>query len=335
MDIINKIDVHHHPFPLQYVNAIKKAGIKKTLGVDFPVWTPETSLKVMDNNGIKIAILSITAPGVYSPDPITTNFTDSLSQQLSRMSNEIIAETKSRYPERFGGFATIPMLNPVHAIEELNYALDHLHLDGVCLMTNYNGKYLGDDLFDPFFKELNKRKTVVYIHPASPRKHIDSSMTKIPDALIEAPFETTRAVTNLMFQGVLDKYPDIQYILSHGGGTIPFLAWRLSMIAYNGISPELTNTLIKKGEPIKGLKLLKKMYYDTALVSGIPALKALQSFVGTKKLVFGSDFYVAKEIAPIITQNLIKDGEFTVQSLKEVQYGNCLELFPQFIKYFK
>jgi len=333
MNAINKIDVHHHPFPIQYVNAIKKAGIKKTLGVDFPIWTPDTSLKVMDDNEIKTAILSITAPGVYSPDP-NVCFPDSLSKDLSRMTNEIIAETKKQFPGRFGGFATIPMLNPEHAIEELNYAIDYLKLDGVCLMTNYNGIYLGDDIFDPFFNELNRKKIIVYIHPASPRKGLDSGMKDIPDALIEAPFDTTRAITNLMFRGVLEKYSDIKYILSHGGGTIPFLAWRLSMIAYKGISPQLVNVLIKKGEPTKGLELLKKMYYDTALVSGTPALKALLHFVDPKKLVFGSDFYVAKELAPIITQNLTKDGEFTVQTLQDMQYGNCLELFPQFKKYF-
>jgi predicted TIM-barrel fold metal-dependent hydrolase len=334
MNAINKIDVHHHPFPIQYVNAIKKVGIKKTLGVDFPIWTPETSLKVMDDNGIRTAILSITAPGVYSPDPDIC-FPDSLSRQLSRVTNEIIAEIKEQYPERFGGFATIPMLNPEHAIEELNYAIDHLKLDGVCLMSNYRGTYLGDEIFDPFFKELNKRKTVVYIHPASPKKDLASKITEIPDAIIEAPFDTTRAVTNLMFRGSLEKYSEIKYILSHGGGTIPFLAWRLSAIAYKGINSELADALIKEGEPTKGLELLKKMYYDTALVSGRDAIEALQHFVGSKNIVFGSDFYVAKEVSPTVTKNFIKNGDFTAQSLKDMQYGNCLELFPHFKKYYE
>ena len=333
MEPINKIDVHHHPFPVQYVNAIKQAGVKKSLGFDFPIWTPEASLKVMDNTGIKIAMLSITAPGVYSSDP-EASFSEALSKDLSRMTNEIIAETKEQYPERFGGFATIPMLNPKDAIEELHYAMDCLKLDGVCLMTNYNGIYLGDTLFDPFFKELNKRKTVVYIHPSSLRKHPDSSL-QIPDAFIEAPFESTRVATNLLFQGTLEKYPDIKYILSHGGGAIPFLAWRLSAMAYKGVNKELADVLMKEGKPTKGLQLLKQMYYDTALVSGKAALKALQEFVDPENIVFGSDFYIAKAVAPTVIKNLTEDGEFSEQALKGMEYANCLNLFPQFKKYYE
>lgn len=333
MEPINKIDVHHHPFPVEYIHAIKQAGVKKSLGFDFPVWTPEASLKVMDENSIKIAMLSITAPGVYSSDP-EAPFSETLSRYLSRMTNEIIAETKKQYPERFGGFATIPMLNAEDAIEELYYAMDYLKLDGVCLMTNYNGVYLGDTLFDPFFKELNKRKAVVYIHPSSLRKHPDSSL-QIPDAFIEAPFESTRVATNFLFQGTLEKYPDIKYILSHGGGTIPFLAWRLSAMAYKGVNKNLADVLMKDGKPTKGLQLLKQMYYDTALVSGKAALKALQEFVSPENLVFGSDFYIAKAVAPTVIKNLTKDGEFSEQALKGMEYANCLNLFPQFKKYYE
>lgn len=333
MNTISKIDVHHHPFPVEYVNAIKQAGVKKSLGFDFPTWTPEDSLKVMDETGINIAILSITAPGVYSSNP-EVPFSETLSKYLSRMTNEIIAETKEQYPKRFGGFATIPMLNSEDAIDELNYSMDCLKLDGVCLMTNYNGIYLGDALFAPFFKELNKRKAVVSIHPSPLRKHPDSRL-QIPDAFIEAPFETTRVATNFLLQGTLEKYPDIKYILSHGGGAIPFLAWRLSAMAYKGVNKDLADALIKEGKPTKGLQLLKQMYYDTALVSGKAALKALQEFVGPKNLVFGSDFYIAKTVAPTVIKNLTEYGEFSEQALKDMEYANCLNLFPQFKKYYE
>jgi 6-methylsalicylate decarboxylase len=223
-----KIDVHHHIFPKNYVDTLIKAGVKSTLGIDFPKWTPETSLKVMDKNGIKMAILSITAPGVYFPN---VEFPQGFSEKLARMTNETIAEIKNKYSGRFGGFATIPLLNSDASIEELNYALDTLHLDGVCLMTNYNGKYLGDELFEPFFEELNRKKVVIYIHPTDPDEQFNPGL-EFPNALIEAPFDTTRAVANLMYSGTFDRYPDIKYILSHGGGALPFLAWRVSMIEY-------------------------------------------------------------------------------------------------------
>ena len=295
----NKIDVHHHIFPKEYVNAVKEAGVEKTLGAEFPEWTVETSFKKMKENGIKIAMLSISSPGIYFQG---AKVPEGLPERLARMTNEIIADTKNRYPESFGGFATIPLLNQQAALNELRYALDSLKLDGVCLFTNYNGKYLGDESFEPFFQELNRRKAVVYIHPTDPGDQYDFGLG-MPNALIEAPFDTTRAVANLMYKGVLDRCPDIKYILSHGGGTIPYIAWRLAAIEYgqDGKKTPLIRTFydfLVKREPATGLKHLRNMYYDTANVSGEYAVKTLQAFAGPGHIVFGTDLCISK-LAPI------------------------------------
>lgn len=334
MKTTNKIDVHHHVFPKEYVDALKNVGVEKTYGVDFPKWTVETSFKKMKENGIKIAMLSISTPGVYFKG---AEFPEGFSENLARMTNNIIAEIKQKYPESFGGFATMPLLNQQAAIDELNYAFDTLHLDGFCLMTNYMGKYLGDKFFEPFFKELNKRKAVVYIHPTDPGDEFDFELG-FPNALIEAPFDTTRAVTNLMYNGILDRYPDIRYILSHGGGTIPYLAWRLAGIEYaqNGKRTPLVRTFydfLVNREPTKGLSHLKNMYYDTAHVSGSNAVKTLQEFAGPEHILFGTDLCISK-LAPIITKNLEKDGDFSEEEYNKMSYGNCLKLFPQLIKSF-
>lgn len=329
-----KIDVHHHIFPAKYVDALNKAGVTKSFGVKFPKWTIETSLKKMKENGIKIALLSISTPGVYVQG---IDFQNGLSEKLARLTNEIIAEAKAKYPDRFGGFATIPMLNSQAAIEELSFALDTLHLDGVCLLTNYKGKYLGDAYFEPFFKALDKRKAVVYIHPTDPGDDFGFE-TKMPNALIEAPFDTTRAVANMMFNGVLDKYTHIKYILSHGGGTIPYVAWRLAGIEYgqNGKRTPVVRALydfLVNREPTKGLNHLKKMYYDTAHVSGDYAVKTLQAFAGPDNIVFGTDLCISK-LASIVTKNLEKDGNFSEEEYRKMSYGNCLKLFPAFHKYY-
>ena len=326
----NKIDVHHHIFPKEYLDALKVAGVKKSFGVDFPEWNVDISLKKMKENGIKIAMLSISTPGVYING---MELPGGFSEDLARMTNDIITNTKNKYPESFGGFATIPMLNQRSAIDELNYAFDTLHLDGVYLLTNYKGKYLGNESFSPFFNELNRRKAVVYIHPTDPGEDYDFGLD-MPNALIEAPFDTTRAVADMMHHGVLDRYPDIRYILSHGGGTIPYLAWRLASIEYApyGKRTPIIRTLydfLINGEPTKGLRLLKNMYYDTANVSGEYAVKTLQSFAGPDNIVFGTDLCISK-LAPIITKNLAKDGNFSEEEYNKMSYGNCLNLFPSF-----
>ncbi len=334
MKTMNKIDVHHHIFPKEYVNALREAGVDKTFGQKFPKWTVETSFKRMKENGIKIAMLSISTPGVYFKD---NEFPEGFSEKLARLTNEIIADAKNKYPESFGGFATIPMLNEKAALEELNYALDVLHLNGVCLLTNYQGKYLGDDSFETFFKELNRRKAVVYIHPTDPGDDYDFELG-IPNALIEAPFDTTRAVTNLMYRGVLDRYPNIKYILSHGGGTIPYIAWRLAGIQYGQkdkktpIIRTFYDFLVNR-EPTTGLRHLKNMYYDTAHVSGEWAVKTLQAFAGPEHLVFGTDLCIDK-VASIVTKNLEKDGDFNDEEYSKMSFQNCLKLFPELEKYY-
>jgi predicted TIM-barrel fold metal-dependent hydrolase len=324
----NKIDVHHHIFPKEYLEALRSVGVDKSLGVNLPKWTVETSLKKMKENGVKIAMLSIPTPGVY---PEGAELTPSFSKDLARKTNEIVAGYKRNYPENFGGFATISLMDTQAAIAELNYALDTLKLDGVCLFTNYKGRYLGDPLFDPFFKELNRHKAVVHIHPSDPGDEFASGLG-IPNALIEVTFDTTRAVANMMYQGTLDRYPDIRYILSHGGGTIPYLAWRLASIEYGqaGKRPPVMRALydlLIRGEPSKGLAHLKSMYYDTANVSGDYQVKALKSFAGTDHMIFGTDLCISK-LAAIITKNLNQDGEFSEEEYNKISFGNGLKLFP-------
>ena len=334
MKTTNKIDVHHHIFPEEYLNALKEIGVEKSLGVDLPEWTPETSFKKMKENGVSLAMLSISSPGVYF---LNQDVPEGSAEKLSRINNNLIGGLKEKYPDHFGGFATIPLLNTEAALNELSYALDTCKLDGICLLTNYNGKYLGDPEFEPFFEELNKRKAVVFIHPTDPGADYDDELG-IPNALIEVTFDTTRAVANMMYNGVLDRYPDIKFILSHGGGTIPYLAWRLASIEYgqNGKRTPLFRTFydfLVKREPTKGLSHLRKMYYDTANVSGPYQLKSLQEFAGPDQLVFGTDVCISK-LAPIITKNLEKDGEFTDEDYNKMSYENSLELFPSLTEYY-
>jgi predicted TIM-barrel fold metal-dependent hydrolase len=179
---------------------------------------------------------------------------------------------------------------------------------------------------------LNKRKTVVFIHPIDPPEHYNPGLP-MPSALIEAPFETTRVVAHLMYSGTVDRYPDIRYILSHGGGTIPYLAWRLALIRYiqegkKAVVRALYDFYVKKG-PETGLTTLKNMYYDTALTSSPYALKALQEFVGPSRIVYGTDYPFAARLAPYVTKDLKQYKGFSRKDLALIEYQNSLTLFPQ------
>jgi predicted TIM-barrel fold metal-dependent hydrolase len=321
-----KIDVQHHIIPRIYVEKLASVGINDALGVPFPKWNPETSLAFMKKMNIDVAVMSISSPGVCFQD-------ERFSKELARSCNEHMAEVKKSHPKRFGGFAAIPLEYPETSLDEIRYALDDLALDGIGLLSQYGGRYLGDERFEEVMAELNRRKAVVFIHPSDPADAYDPKLG-IANALIESAFETTRTVANLLYTGTADRYPDIQFILAHGGGTIPFLSWRMALIEYaqkDQKTPVLKTLydLLVKGAPEAGLKILRNMYVDTGLTSGPAALKALQEFPGPSRIVFGSDFPFAK-VAPIVAKNLEKDGDFTDTELEAIFHGNCRDLFPQF-----
>jgi 6-methylsalicylate decarboxylase len=157
----HRIDVHHHIVPPEYVQALAGIGVTNSIGAAFPQWDADTTLEVMDRNGIQSAITSISCPGVFFGDK-------GFAVMLARLCNEISARLITDYPGRFGAFATLPLPDTDAALKELEYAIETLKLDGVVLLTNYTGTYLGDPAFEVLFQELNRRRTPVFVHPADP-----------------------------------------------------------------------------------------------------------------------------------------------------------------------
>src|SRR5262249_30832175 len=148
--------------PPGYADEMGRAGVTNPDGMPgYPEWSPELALETYDKFGIATAILSLSSPGVHYGD-------DAAARRLARSSNEVGANTALKYPGRFGLFATLPMPDVDGSLQELAYAMDVLNADGIGLKTNARGIYLGDRKFEPIFDELNRRKTVVFIHPTSP-----------------------------------------------------------------------------------------------------------------------------------------------------------------------
>lgn len=320
------IDVHHHIIPPDYVSALDRIGVDGTIGVPFPKWTPQKSLRIMDKNGIATAIMSLSLPGVYFKD---NNF----SRNLARVSNEYSAQLIDDYPGRFGAFATVPLPDVDGALKELEYALDTLKLDGVVLYSNVKGHYLGTPAYDEFFAELNRRKAVVFIHPDDLPKREGESPFLTP--LFERMVDTTRTVTDLLHKGVLKRYPNVRFILPHGGGSVPFLAWRMAL----GQSEEANKTVYDRGlfdynndQPTinEGIKLLKRLYYDTAQ-PGPSLMKAVQELAGPSHILCGTDASWGTPTHVALSINGLKEYDgFNAQDLAAVERNNALELFPRF-----
>ncbi|MGD8752713.1 MAG: amidohydrolase family protein, partial [Anaerolineales bacterium] len=208
-----RIDVHHHVLPKFYTDPLEKVGIMDALGAIFTDWSLEAHLEVMDKNKIVMGMASIPA-GIYFEN-------DAFARDLARRSNEYLASICSKHPARFGAFAALPVPDLDGALVEAEYALETLRLDGVVMMSNVVGHYVGDLGNDTLFAELNRRMAVVFIHPGEPPdKGIPSSIL-YP---IDMALETVRAVMSLLYSGVFERYPKIKFIFAHCGGITPYLA---------------------------------------------------------------------------------------------------------------
>ncbi|MGY5865695.1 MAG: amidohydrolase family protein [Candidatus Thorarchaeota archaeon] len=319
------IDLHHHFLPEVWMRSLAEIGITEIAGVPLPKWDPDKALSDMEKLGIDKAVLSL--PLIYFKD-------DEFSRNLARNVNDYLAERIQKHPTRYGGFASIPLPDIDGAFNELDYALDELHLDGVTLLSNSQGLYLGDPELEEFFAELNRRRTVVFIHPGDP-PFADMRKPDVPIPFIEWPFDTTRAVANMVYGGVLDRYPNIKFVLSHGGGAVPFLAWRISILEYRQRDKlkkmrSLYDLILRKQGPSTGLKLLQKMYYDTTAVTARSSLTTLNELLDPSHIVLGTDLGMApKLMASLVISDLKSFDGFDEEDLRTIARKGALELFPR------
>jgi predicted TIM-barrel fold metal-dependent hydrolase len=303
----SRIDIHHHILPPEYLTSLANIGVKTAGNVQFPEWNPKDSLKVMDRLGIATAITSISSPGIYFGDSVFTH-------KLARICNEYAAELIKKYPERFGGFATLPLPDVDRSIKELEYALDILRLDGVVLLSNIADKYLGDPEFEDLFYELNRRNVIVFIHPNAPPAEKLPNLN-FPTSILEFVFDTTRAITNLIHHGIPKKYPNIKFILAHAGGTTPFLAWRITF----------GNKRL--------MKYFKNFYYDMAISTTNQVFQSLFELVNPSHLLFGSDFpFVHETIIKEIIQGIQNYNKLDNEQRVAIERENACILFPRLKK---
>ncbi len=297
-----RIDVHHHVVPPQYAND------------SMPIKIPdaETQLQTMDGWRIRAAITSLT-PRVLMGNPQRL-------REVARICNEFQARMLLEHPARFGSFALLPLPDVDGALEELTYALDILHLDGVGLFSSFAERYLGDSLFDPLFDELNRRKAVVFIHPTHCEAPAETHL-HAPPFVVEYVFDTTRAIVNLVFTGTLKRCPDIRFIVAHGGGTVPFLAQRIAALEGHRGAKGVSDVI----------PALRSLYYETASATAVYALRCLQELVEPTHILWGSDLpFVYGERLQAELEHWETYGGFNDETRSAIEEKNALRLFPRF-----
>ena len=314
------IDIHHHILPDFFWRATNEAS-GPVGGIAPAHWSADGAVSFMDDAGIDVAVTSISTPGVHLGD-------DAAARALARRCNEFSAELIQKHPSRFGGFACVPLPDVEGSLRELEYALDVLKLDGVVLFSNARAVYLGDRRFAPLFEELQRRAAVVFVHPtASP----DTTFHQLglPDSLLDFPVDTSRALANLHYSNTFARTPDVKYIFSHAGGTIPYVATRF------GIVDEMK---VIEGADERGLAAdtLRRLYWDTALSWKDPVLAMLRSVVGMGQVLYGSDFpYLRRDLAVRSRVELEATAELIEAERTGILGRNALTLLPRLTAKFR
>jgi predicted TIM-barrel fold metal-dependent hydrolase len=302
-----RIDAHHHFSAPGFIAAI---SARKTNQRPLELWTPSKSIEDMDKSGVATAMISTSEPSVWFGDNDT-------ARKLARECNDYGARLMADHPGRFGMFSTIPLPDIDGSLREIEYSQDTLKADGVCMMTSYQGKYPGDAAFAPVMSELNRRKAVLFFHPVKAECCKDLQPELAP-ALVELGTETTRAIASILFDGTASRYPNIRFIFSHGGGSMPYLMNRFAAFA---VRPDIAQRL-----PKGLLYEVQKLFFDTANFFNPYPWPALLKLMPVSQILFGTDFPFssASEVAAGL-----RDCGLKVSDLQAIERGNALNLFPR------
>ncbi|KAK1995362.1 amidohydrolase [Colletotrichum falcatum] len=302
-----KIDTHAHFLPDFYAQALRDAG--HLPGPDgmpsIPEWSPETHLAFMESQNIAKSYLSISSPGAYLSVPSRNATRQAVA--LARRVNEYASRLKAAHPDRFGFFASLPLPDVAASVEEIAYCFTRLdpRPDGVVLMSNAYGLYLGDPAMDPVYEALDALGATVFEHPAVPctehnhrqygggvdgpdpgvspedwlalNRPVDARLGQAP--MLDFPFETARAFADLFYSAVPARFPHISWIMPHAGGALVPTLDRI--IGFSSLN--LTEASVKA-------TLERSFYFDLAgpwpVTSAIPAL---MRWVSHQRIVWGSD----------------------------------------------
>ncbi len=299
------IDVHSH--------AILPIGFEIPIGSP---WSVDKHLATMDEHEIDVCVLSC---------PDAANHAEGTEAvDIARRMNEALANFVSKHPRRLGAMASLPGLTMDGTLKAMEYALDTLKLDGVCTATNINDVYLGDPRFDPWFEEMNRRKTTLFIHPTFTRATRAIDLGLHP-SLLEFVFNTTRMIVNMVVSGAKQRYSQIRMISTHAGGTLPYLVTRLQILLqmfgggsnHGKQSPEA----LKEG--------FASFFYDLTAGTSEAQLGAVLKLVPVSQLLMGYDIPYMPDwsIEPAKRALETFDG-LTQDDLDHIASKNAANLYP-------
>ncbi|MFJ7218864.1 amidohydrolase family protein [Amycolatopsis sp. NPDC098790] len=320
MSRAQRIDTHQHIVPPRYAEWLHDKGLRPG-GVDLPEWSAAAAVKFMDGHGIRTGVLSLSTPGVWFGDGPE-------ARRWARHVNEYAASVVADRPDRFGFFATLTLPDVEGALAEAEHALDVLHADGIVLLANNDGRYLGDPEFEPLLEFLHERQVVVFVHPGElPGPDVPG----IPSFTADFLLDTTRTAISLILSGAMAKYPGIKFVLAHAGGFVPYISYRILLTIMNtkNKAQQAWTLLDQKHQVPKQLAVLRQFYYDIALSSSPAALPSLLEVAAPDHITYGSDFPFAPPPAVSFLNKTYERYPLEDNLRAAIDRGNSENLFPR------
>lgn len=303
----DRIDVHHHAVVPAWAAEVEHFAP----GRPIRSWSPGSALRAMDHHGVAHAVVSLTAPGVYFGDPAR-------ARVAARRANEELAETFAGLGDdgsRFSFFAALPLPDVEATLAEIERATE-LGCAGFTLLSNVDGRYPGDAEFAPVWAALNRHRNVVFVHP---------NWTELPlvpgvsGAVADFLLDTVRAAISMLYAGILSRHTNVDIILSHGGGFLPYNIHRVAAMASTMLEP-----------PRDAEKLLqdaRRFWFDTALSTSPTNLPSLLAFADPERILYGTDWPYA--LAPTIEyfERQFDAFDFAPGMREAIERGNARKLF--------
>ncbi|HEY6864502.1 MAG TPA: amidohydrolase family protein [Burkholderiales bacterium] len=331
-----KIDIYNHVMPHKYLEMMKvhskDPGIVKRMTSLRMLWDIEARVKMLDEKFPDVQqVLTLSLP---SPELVGG---PELSPELARIANDGMADMVAKWPDKFPAFvASLPMNNVPAALEEMDRAIGKLGARGVQIATSVNGKPLDDPEYFPVFERVtNKHDLPIWMHPARPATRAD--YVNEPKSKYEIwqvlgwPFETSVAMSRMVFSGFFEKLPAMRLITHHCGAMIPFFAGRAETLwaQLGSRSADENYEELLKSMKKKPIEYFKMFYADTVLGGSASALRCGLDFFGVDKVVFASDCPFDPEGGPMF----IREGIRSIEDLKlsdadkrKLYFGNALKL---------
>ncbi|HWP58003.1 MAG TPA: amidohydrolase family protein [Candidatus Acidoferrales bacterium] len=294
------IDFQSHLFPPEYVQAVVSAdgavvvepadihsgmtylydkNLKRRINtMTFQGVDPERRVEHMERLGIDVQVLSVPPPGA-------DRFEAADAIAIARAANDAVARFCRRFPKRFVGLCTLPTASIAAARDELRRSTEELGLRGFGCYSNLNGRPLDREELFPLYEDLAARKLPVYIHPTVPLSAEATALDIMPVLIYGWAFDSTVAMTRLVYGRILERFPEIDFVVADVGGVLPFFAQRARNI-FSGRTDEIRERYGLKENP---LAYFQRFYVDTADHPAL-TLRCVLDFFGADHLVLGTNY---------------------------------------------